>query len=288
MPNSTRRAGFPVSAAASPSTQLPLTTGRPRRRLLNAKDEITRKHPVRTRGGTRLAGLGRPAGAALGAAPRTPPGGRQVSFALFPAPAGAQAARGRPRRPEPRDLQPGAFLHCLPLPPPAPALRPAPARAGANFARTPRRGPRPRSRRPAGRAPQPRQRSLPSCGGRGRGHLPRRPRRPRPLLPPPRRRPGELTWRLAAASGAASGRGPGGGGRGAAGPGLQPEPPPPAAWPRPLTRRPRPSPGSAGSAGRAGPAAAAAARRDSGVGAGGRGRRRLLLHGCLPGCIVGV
>lgn len=31
-----------------------------------------------------------------------------------------------------------------------------------------------------------------------------------------------------------------------------------------------------------------AGRRDSGVGEGGRGRRRLLLHDCLPGCIVGV
>ena len=67
------------------------------------------------------------------------------------------------------------------------------------------------------------------------------------------------------------------------------QPPPPALPPARLALHPpaAPRPRRAASAGprrrRRG-----AARRDSKVGEGGRGRRRLLLHDCLPGCIVGV
>lgn len=115
---------------------------------------------------------------------------------------------------------------------------------------------------------------------RGGGPWERRARGPASARSP------ELTWRLAAASRAACGRGPGRAGRR----GARAEPPPAARPPARLALHPpaAPRPGRAASAGSAGPAAAAAARRGSGVGEGGRGRRRLLLHDCLPGCIVGV
>lgn len=102
--------------------------------------------------------------------------------------------------------------------------------------------------------------------------------------PPPRStRSPELTWRLAAASRAACGRGPGG----TAGCASQ------AAAAR-LALHPPAAPRPPGGERRARTARVprrrrrGAGRRDSGVGEGGRGRRRLLLHDCLPGCIVGV
>lgn len=108
----------------------------------------------------------------------------------------------------------------------------------------------------------------------GRGHLERQARNPASARSP------KLTWRLAAASRAACGRGPGGtavsAGRTAAGR-------PPAS---PFTRRPLRAPGERRARVRGG--GGGAAWRDSRVGEGGRGRRRLLLHDCLPGCIVGV